>query len=142
MTRARPIRATARPVESSARPGQAHRHCTQCEATRACPFHAASSPLASAQALGAALRARRLAGLADYYEAAFAGLTTLPDLVAVRVAKIDRAELHGGEFAELLDVETFDAPTLRRLAAVALALASSAEVDDELGEVDEEDEDG
>lgn len=110
-------------------PGSGHPLCPRCDkaASGTCTLHAARSPAELARACASELRARRGVGLANWYEALFAGATELPSPMVdeLRVCSLRPV---AEEFQRLLDVETFNTHQLRRLAALAQTLAVLAEL--------------
>ena len=84
--------------------------------------------------LRAVLQKRAVQGLADFFEGAFAALGDIPPEL---LASCDSSGAQR-ELAEILECDGFDAQSLRRLAALALALAVH---DDAQGDDDDDTED-
>lgn len=124
-------RAKARPQTFAA----PHLKCSVCTEQKACAWHAARTPDDFMRVTMQTLQRRALGGLSDLFEAAFATLFDLPDASLDLVADASPKAL-AEEFARLLEVERYNTDQLRRLAAVALALAVHYEAVDEDDEED------
>ena len=128
-------RPKASPAASVAAP---HALCPLCQdAGKACLFHRAGGPSESVRALAASLKKESVVGLADFFEAGSAALTDLPSPVLDVVADCD-PEAASTELGVLLEMDGFDAPALRRMAALCLALAVHDEAQGNDGDDDAE----
>lgn len=115
-------------------PAVPHAGCTRCAPGAPCAFHRAGTGPRAVAVLRAALANRGVVGLADFFEAAFAALAEIPAELLVDCDPVG-AE---AELAEILERDGFDGASLRRLAALALALAVH---DDAQGDDDDDAED-
>lgn len=98
-----------------------------CEPQDPCPFHRARNPKELMNAVFEGLREYGAVGLADFLCGAFARV--IPPAVLQELSRLSVKPLMQ-EFGELIDQEDFTPDDLRRLSAVALAMAAITEEKD------------
>ena len=116
--------------------------CPACARGRVCPYHSARSSEELTERFGQDLARAGCTAVADFYSAGFAALELLPTAAlaeAVKADDLDTTDLQE-EMGKLSRRRELSSEDFRRLAAVALALATAVDVQDSYDDSDQEDE--